>query len=256
MNHEQMDAADVRSRYVMRRLSSDEEQAFEDHLLDCAECQDEVEREVDLRDGLRRVPQLRGLPRGVRDRPTLAMPLLAAAAAVLLVVSATLAITLRRTVSELRATEAAAGELERRAASADDSARTLATRLAAAERLAATAEKSASAAIVFLTTARGAAGDDAAVNRVTISAGITSVVFSIDLGRPAGSAEYTAAVADAAGAEIWRGGPFHPYSQEALAVTMDAALLHDGDYVISLERRAPGGGVSAVTHRLHVARQR
>jgi hypothetical protein len=255
MNHEHIDAADVRSRYVTRRLSSDEERAFEEHLVDCAECQDDVEREIDLRDGLRQLPPPRSEPRSVREQRALGVSLLAAAAAVLLVVSATLAITLRSTSSELRAARAAASELERRAASADSSAAALSARLAAAERLGAAAEKSAATAIVFLTSVRGASGGRDAINRVTIAGGITSLVFSIELDQPARGAEFTASVADAAGSEIWRGGPFRAYAPDALAVSVDAAPLHDGEYVLTLERRAQDGRLSSVTHRLRVTRQ-
>jgi hypothetical protein len=253
MNHEHIDD-DVRSRYVTRRLSADEERAFEEHLLDCGECQEDVQREMDLRDGLRQLaPSERALP-SVRAGRTFGVALLAAAAAVLLAVSATLAFMLRSTSSELRATRAAAGELERRAASADSSAAALAARLAAAERIAA-AGKGASAAIVFLASARGASGDSATINRVTIVGDIRSLVFSIELDQPARGAEFTASAADAAGSEIWRGGPFRAYSQDALAVTVDAAVLHDGEYVLTLERRAQDGRLSTVRHRLRVVRQ-
>ena len=46
MNHDFIAAHDVSARYVADRLAPEEERDFEAHLIDCAQCTDEVEQEL------------------------------------------------------------------------------------------------------------------------------------------------------------------------------------------------------------------
>jgi hypothetical protein len=235
MNHEQIAATDARSRYVMRQLSPEEEEAFEAHLIDCAECQEDVQTEMDLREGLR-AQSRPGTP--VR---TGAYRFLAAAAAVLLAVSAALGVRLWHTESDLRAARGNAGNLERRAESAERAAAALAARRGNTEARALT-DKGAAATILFLTAVRGSStGESGPVNRIAIADGIKSVVLSIDLSQPADSATFTASLRTAAGVEVWTGGPLRPYSPNTLAIAIDAAVLRPGDYVVALQRHSPDG---------------
>jgi Putative zinc-finger len=62
MNHHDIDERSLPERYVSGTLSSEEASSFEEHLLECPECLDRVERNVDLRDGLRTLAREGGLP--------------------------------------------------------------------------------------------------------------------------------------------------------------------------------------------------
>jgi len=172
-----------------------------------------------------------------------------------LVLSTTLALRLRQASSELRAARSSAVEFERRARAADDSRAALADRTAEAERRASEAGRGTAAAIVFLTAVRGSSTGDRVPDRVTLAKGIKSVVFLSELAQPAGEAQFMASLRDATSTEVWRGGPFSAYSQDALAVSIDAALLHDGDYELTLERQAAGGRRTVDRHPFRVALQ-
>jgi len=52
MEHEQIAEHNVVERYVLGRLTSEEEERFEEHLLECPECRLQVEREDDFQDSL------------------------------------------------------------------------------------------------------------------------------------------------------------------------------------------------------------
>jgi hypothetical protein len=53
MDHADIEEADLVSRYLLHRLSAEEEQAFEAHIVDCPACLDRLDETKRLRDGLR-----------------------------------------------------------------------------------------------------------------------------------------------------------------------------------------------------------
>jgi len=55
MDHEQIAEHNVVERYVLGRLTSEEEERFEEHLLECPECRLQIEREEDFQDSLHTV---------------------------------------------------------------------------------------------------------------------------------------------------------------------------------------------------------
>lgn len=55
MEHEQIAEHNVVERYVLGRLTPEEEERFEEHLLECPECRLQVEREDDFQDSLHTV---------------------------------------------------------------------------------------------------------------------------------------------------------------------------------------------------------
>jgi Putative zinc-finger len=55
MDHEQITEHNVVERYVLGRLTPEEEERFEEHLLECPECRLQVEREDDFQEGLHTV---------------------------------------------------------------------------------------------------------------------------------------------------------------------------------------------------------
>jgi hypothetical protein len=253
MDHPYIDGHDVESRYVMRRLSADEEQRFEAHLVECPECQGVVQSEIDLRDGLRDV-SIADTPgvaarRGVWNRIALGRPVvLATAASILLVVSAALAMTLVRVSGRLDRATAAAADAGRRAEESARSANELLARLAQAERRseappAPLGERGGAAAVFALNLARSPAGDSGAPdNRLRIGSAATWIVLSVDLAQQPESARFLTTLREApSGLVVWSGGPFEMSSSETLSIALDAALLHPGDYVLELERPTSDG---------------
>jgi len=268
MSHVYIDAHDIRARYVTRRLLADEERQFEAHLVQCPECQDSVQIELDLRDGLRDVSTTDG-PGAVGGRRMSSVvasgpaALLATAAAILLAVAALLTVNLVRVTGQLGA---ATAEVDKARRDADQSARSAAAaleRLAAAQ-LGSTSPTEASdnrgglVAVFALSTSRSASGDDAPPNLVRIGGASKWVVLTVDLAPHGESARFlTTLREESSGAVAWSGGPFEASPPETLSVALDAHLLHAGNYVLSLDRRTSDGTTAAAgRYRFRVAARR
>lgn len=97
MNHAEIEERNVVARYERDALPQDERETFEEHLVDCPECQDAVDAEGELRRGLRAV-----LP-PARSRRTFWRYLNVAALVLLAVSVAVLALQLRSAREEVRA---------------------------------------------------------------------------------------------------------------------------------------------------------
>jgi hypothetical protein len=145
------------------------------------------------------------------------------------------------------AATAEAVDAQRRRTDAEQSAASLAARLAQSTRPAAAADpassnRGAQAAVFALTMTRAAgAGNDAHVNRIRV-AGEKWIVLMVDLARPASSARFVATLSDAEShAAVWSGGPYEAAAPETLTLALDAALFHPGDFVLRLERRLADG---------------
>jgi hypothetical protein len=267
MNHVYIDAHDIRSRYVTRRLIADDERRFEAHLIECPDCQDSVQIELDLRDGLREVSTADG-PGAAGRRTSSSLvasgpaALLATAAAILLAVAALLAVNLVRVTGQLGA---ATSEVDKARRDADQSARSAAAALGrlADAQLGSTAPAEAShdrgvlVAVFGLSTSRSASGDDAPPNLVRIGNATKWVVLSVDLA-PGQSARFlTTLREESSGAVAWSGGPFEASPPETLSVALEADLLHAGNYVLSLDRRTSDGTTTpAGRYRFRVAARR
>jgi hypothetical protein len=251
MDHTHIDEADLRARYVLHRLSTDEEERFEAHLLACAACQDAVESELELRDSLQDLSASDAVG-ALTTRPSLERriwaPVLAVAASALLVVSTALAFQLRRISVQRDAATAAAVDAQHRRSVAEQSAASLAARLAQSARQAAAADPASSdrgapAAVFALTMTRaaGAENNGAGPTRIRV-AGAKWIVLTVDLARPASSAQFVVTLSDAEShAAVWSGGPFEAAAPETLTLALDATLFHPGDFVLRLERRLAGG---------------
>jgi hypothetical protein len=250
MNHDSIAAADVIPRYVAHRLSPDEEQAFEAHLVDCPDCCEQVERELGFRDGLAAAAAERtaALPAAAPSRGESRVRLwpLMAAATVLLAVAAGLAFSLSRTSAALTDALAQNQEHERRADEAAREAQALERRVADLEtRLrqpppaSATDRAALLPTTVFALAAVRGGGDEArSVNRFTFDRRQRAAVVVLTVDLPPGA--YALTLRDRGGRAIWSGGPFSPSSQDVLAVAVERSLLADGQYTLDVER--PGAG--------------
>src|SRR5438034_6115012 len=63
MNHTEIEERNVAARYAMDKLSEDERIAFEEHFVDCPQCQGAIELERALRAGVRGAMSIPALPR-------------------------------------------------------------------------------------------------------------------------------------------------------------------------------------------------
>jgi hypothetical protein len=256
MDHGYIEAHDIRARYVAGRLTAEEDEEFESHLVDCPRCIEDVACETGLREGVRLNPPEAALraatPRTARPAWNTAplASLLQAAAAVLLAVSIGLGVWLSRSSVELHSTRAERDESQRRAGQAEQSAAALERRLADLERRANEASAVGPivpAAVFALTTVRGSSGSDAGpVNRITIDRNARVVVLSMDLPGPPDSDDFTVSLKDRAGRMLWTGGTFPPSSPDSLGVAVDPKLLPGGDYLLELQQRSTANGLTLV----------
>jgi Putative zinc-finger len=254
MNHDEIEADGVTSRYVAGRLTDGEEREFEAHLVDCQRCLDAVEAETSLREGLRivgadSVPASAAAVRNPAPAGVQAHRFLQLAAGLLLAVSVGLGVWLLRSTTELDAARAERDGLQRRTRQAEQVARGLEQKLAEAPRPAAPAAATATVVpvtVFALSTVRGSStGDGGPVNRVQIDRGTQLAVFSVEIPARTGSSDYTVALKDSAARVLWSGGAFSP-STDALSVAVDPALLKAGDYVLEVSDRRPAGGLRLV----------
>jgi putative zinc finger protein len=226
IDHAYISEADVSARYVRHRLSTDEEQRFEAHLVDCSTCQDVVEHELALRDGLRAL--------SISSRPDVPasrvgasrfVPALALAASALLVVAGAMAFQLQRIVRQRDVAKAEAADARQKLE---------------AETSAARVDLLAQAAVFELTMTRGGDGSSPA-NRVRVD-GAKWIVLTVDLARPADSDQFVATLRSATSpAATWSGGPFKATTPDALTLALHASLFQPGDFVLTVDRRLADG---------------
>jgi anti-sigma factor RsiW len=257
MDHGYIEEHDIRARYALGRLTADEEQAFEGHLVDCPQCIEIVECETGLREGLRAAAQDSATrartPRTAAIwKATASSGFLAAAAALFLVASIGLGMWLSRSSVELRSARADLDQSQYRARQAEESAAALERRLADVERRANQAPAAPAAgpvipaAVFALTTVRGSDATGGPVNRFTIDRHAKLVVLSLDVPGQNDSGGYAVSLKDRANRLLWAGGPFPPSSPDSLGVAVDATLLPAGDYLLEVQQRSPAGALTSV----------
>jgi hypothetical protein len=258
MNHDEIAAQDVIARYVTDRLPPDDEREFEAHLVECAQCVDAVEEHLELRAGLRAAAaeSMAGDRTGSRPAAMTRIGWLAAAAALLLAASVALAAMLIGTRAELRDARAGRQEQQQLAEQARTAAAVAERRARELEGRPQTSTAPAppvSSAIVFALTAVRGGGDAPSVNRMTVPADARLIVLTVDV-PPVGSAtEYTVALQDQTGREIWSGGGFTPSTSDVLSVALEHVLLPDGRYTVAVSHDAAGRAESIGRYPLEIA---
>jgi hypothetical protein len=257
MNHQRIEREGIAELYATGRLSPEDEDAFEIHLLECRECRDRVELADDLRSSFRMVAAedatrtalqaglFAGLSRAVR-RGLLLGALLALAA-----LPAWLLVDRQRLARELAAARTAVpptaparpvpalppprddGRLERlvqeRRSLEEELRRERAERERLAERLTGLARPQINTAIYSLGLVRGET-----VNEVTLDPASGWIVLSLELPQ-AGHASYRATLLSSRGATVWRGDGLAPTASDTLTVLVPPDLLQPGDYRFRLE---------------------
>jgi hypothetical protein len=250
MDHREIEDQSLAERYVAEGLSAEERQAFEEHLVDCAHCQDLVEEAERLRAGLlvleheqlpRPLPEraARPPPRALRVRPGLGLAL-AAGLVVGLLPALALLRSAHRDVVEAAAAGAAARAAAERAGALE---RSLAEERAARERAEASLaaiEQARVLPVLALAATRG--GSEGPVPMLRLAPDTPFVVLAIET---AGYQSYAIRLLDAGGRELWRGERLSA-TGAGVAVSLPSRLLVPGAYQLVLEglageRRVPAG---------------
>ena len=276
MTHAYIDEHDLVSRYAMNKLSAEEQAAFEAHLIDCVECLDRLDQTTALRDGLRRVAAADAAPSDSvhadvahphADAPSayaalgprrpigpaarrgwsLSLGLAAAAVLIAAVAGVAMIVPLRRQLS--RATTAAA-DWQRQYNEAGRTASALQDRLAAIERELAQrpAAPSIEASVPIFGLGIVRSGEGSPPAQISIPASARFIVLSVELPGATGILQYRAALANAAGQEVWRADQLQRTSPEALGIGLSARLMPPDDYVLTLEGVGRQGRTVPLSH--------
>jgi hypothetical protein len=282
MDHRRIEEENVPELYATGRLSPEDEETYEAHLMECRECREQVAWADDLRESVRTVAvaaaqetataQLGFLVwlarrgRAVRLGLTVALLVLAGLPAWLLVEQS----RLRRELTEARAAmehpvappapaqasptadTTAKAELERLARLAQDDRNRLekeldqerATRESLANRIAELTRPQINTAIYSLGVVRGASDS----GEVELGPHPEWIGLSLEL--PAAEHEtYRATLFDAGGGQVWQGDGLRPTASDTLNVLLYSDLLKPGEYRLQLEgmdggRTTPAGTIA------------
>jgi hypothetical protein len=264
MDQERIEAQNVIERYVMGRLAPEEEALFEEHLLECRDCRQSIEREEDFQ------ASLQTLAAGEVARATAAVQVGALAwlarrrwlsALVVLLLLGLPAVWLLREQARLRTEiahlQAAAAERRQRPAPptpglvsprSGDAERQLAEQLRAekaaraelSERLTRLTQPQVNTPIFSLGFLRG---EDETANRVELGREPEWIVLSVEL--PAEKASSYRATLLKAGKAFWSGKGLHPAAEGTVAITLYSSFLEPGRYRLRLQAVDTHGQTSA-----------
>ena len=246
MEHAYVAEHDVTFRYVMRKLSDEEERAFEEHLVDCARCLDDLQEVQSLQRGLRRtagerlttVPAPAAVVTHERRGPTVraVMTWLAAAA---VVVAAAGSFGYLRMRQQVTAAQERAAESQR----AYQSARSALEQALAAPRPPApqpaagpgsTITLPQAIAVLDLDLVRG--GDAASrVQPVSLPPQTELAVITLEVGNTSEYPRYRVTIESDRGATVWQRDDVRAASPSTVAAAVPAILLEPGRYTVLLQ---------------------
>jgi hypothetical protein len=290
MDHRRIEEMNVPELYATGRLSNEDEEAFETHLLECRECREQVAWADDLGASMRavavetvqeatrtaaRAGVLVWLARrtpALRTALTAALLVLAALPAWLLVERSSLQAELAQAqaaaerpaaTSATTATNqpvpqgpdaATKAELERlnqeRSRLAAELGQEREARQALASRVEGLTRPQVNTAVVSLGVVRGASD----AGEVELGPDPEWIVLSLEL--PAAEHEtYRASLFDARGRRVWQGDGLRPTGSDTLNVLVYSDLLKPGEYRMSLEGVGEGQAVPAGEIPFRVRRQ-
>lgn len=280
MDHHLIEEQNVAELYAAGQLPPEDEERFEEHLLECRECRERVAWAEDLKDsfqalaaeersraaeiGLLAVFLRRGRWLGIA-----ALVLLAVALPAWLLLEQG---RLRRELAAARAARpamaappaASAVQAELRAARGrleglEAERRTLAGELQAerarreelAGKLTELTRPQVNAALFSLGLVRGGAEE----NQVTVGAKPAWIVLELEL-PAADSTAWRATLRDARGRTVWRGEGLRPTARDTVVLGIYSDQLAPGAYRIVLEGVPPQGGVAPVEIPFRVTKQK
>jgi hypothetical protein len=213
MDDTYIDEHDILDRYRLGTLAPEEAERFEEHLLDCVRCQDEIETMEAFVDGLRAVAA-RDAAQAAQGRaraPWRWRPGVQVAVASLAACAVVGTLLVRE--GRLRA------EIDRLRAAAPPAPAALPV------------------AVFPLTLVRAGETEAPPVNQIVISRSPQRVILSLDWDDLRDLGEYRATITDAHGRVVFERSRLSPSSSNALDVP--STVLGAGDFVLSLEGVAP-----------------
>jgi hypothetical protein len=251
MDHIFIEENNIIVRYEMGKLSPAECAGFEEHFVDCPECQKQLASEADFRQALRLEARHGGWHQGP---PTPAMWLgssgvrWAVAACLAVAVGVSLFLLVRRVQgvqTELAQTKATASEWEHKYESERQASDALKKQLQQAQGQSETntGEKLPILASVFeLNRVRSVEPDNAEpVNWVVISRQPQWIALSLDRSREDAYQSYRVTLASSSGRVLWNNTLLAATPGNALSVSLPSKLLLPGDYLLTLEGMSRAG---------------
>ena len=274
MDHRRIEEMNIPDLYTTGRLSNEDEEAFEAHLLECRQCREQVAWADDFGASMRTVAVeeaarvatragfLAWLSRrsALRFALTAALFVLAALPAWLLVERSSLQAELARAQAgasrptlptprpspvpqdpdpAMPGIPAIQAELEQlkqeRSHLASELAKEREARTTLDNQMAALLQPQANARIVSLGTVRGAAD----MTEIELGAGSEGIVLSLDP-PPCDCDTYRATLFDARGNKVWQHGELVPSSFGTLDILVHSSSLKPGEYRIGVEGLAGG----------------
>lgn len=265
MEHSYIEEHNIADRYLLGKLSAEEQGRFEEHCENCVECFSRLETVAGIRRGLRIVAGEEVWRLGAYARAGLLARIvrLGRASQAILLVCVILLIALpmgwlilewSKARRELAQTSQTAAEWQRkyeeRAQAAHDLMKKVQLRDQPAARLESKREDrprphdearrvmpSKTVVPVFaLSFMRNGAPDlSQPVNRIKLSSTSKLIILLLELGPYPGLQSYRAAISIADGRNIWRGSNLKPSSDNALALSFNTSLFKPGNYLLTLE---------------------
>jgi anti-sigma factor RsiW len=219
MAHQQITEGTI-ERYIRREMGAEDRREFEEHLLDCSECFEEVQLLERFVAGVRHIGRIESRPQAVAHREWRWLaPALAAVLTAVLVVAGVWIGTLRRSLSaEIRARQAAMQAAEVRPVP-DTSAELIAGNLP-----------------VAVLNATRAAGREAVLS---VPVGAREVALWMDVELGGGDRRFALAISADTGREVATIAGLTRNTEGAVAVMLPAAKLPAGRYTIRLSSEAP-----------------
>jgi len=253
LEHERIESDGVVERYVLGTLSTEERDAFEEHLVGCADCAARVDWTSDLRAALAAEAAGRSISSGpsAESRRSSRQPVwLPIAACIGLVTLIGLA---NRTWQLGRAVETAESDAARwrtlydegrRGAAGERAPRAQSTQLPAA------ADPIVNVPNLMLVSVRG----EAPAQRLAVTPDAAWLLLSLEL-EVEPEATYSARITTATGTPVWAGTGLRPVGPSLLSMLLPTRLLGEGDYVVVVENaNAPVGAPPYGRYSFRLAR--
>lgn len=251
MDHAYIKEHSIVERYEMRQLSSAESALFEDHFVDCPECQGHLQTAQDFRKALQAANSKGRLSMESKPaagtfmwRPAF---LVAASCAALLILS---------TVFQTQQTRHLNRELSR----ATDEVGAWHRQYEAQRQANAELQEKLPqpgqppqglpvvASVFALNMTRGGQADESGpANRVTLSKSPQLIVLSLDLDGT-DFETYRATLKDFSGQVIWKDEPLATARSHTLSLALPSSLFHPGDYSLTLEGLSRQGSYTPAGH--------
>ena len=242
MVHDEIEAQNIAERYLMGKLSLDESGRFEEHFVDCPRCQDRLEAAERFRAAMKSLPREAAplVPAGPALPVRKAWPrtawLIAAGFVVAAGVSTILAVRMARMGEELEQTKIASLDWRRR----------YETEQASAALRRPAADQPVVGPTFYLNTTRGEPDAANPGNRIAVPADSRWVVLALDREIEPGFQSLRANLRDSAGQEVWQQSELPAGAHEPLSFVLPSELLHNGDYVLTIEGLSSDGRYQAV----------